>query len=223
MKQKVKVTCQSCGKEEYVYPSRAIHYKTCSTTCMGKMNSELYSSGSTLICPVCKNKFSVKPTQLLRRKYCSKQCQKKDYKTRYAGESNPNFKNRQTDWDGYPIEYVNGAHVKTNRHVALITLGINKLPTGYHVHHRDCDINNNDSSNLALLTAADHRWIHKHFGNAGLWAMMNDKISIESLSSWSRNYDKAYRLLMTELKTQIGVFKSDELLENPDEGNQQPS
>ena len=220
---KQKVTCQICGKEEYVAPSRALRYKTCSITCMGKMNSELYSSGATLTCPVCKNKFSVKPTQLSRRKYCSKQCQAKAYQTKYAGESNPNFRNRQTDYDGYPITCSVGHRVKINRYVALEVLQLERLPSGYHVHHRDCDVNNNDGSNLALLTVSDHKWLHKQFGNSGLWAMMNSKITPEVLASWSRDYDKAYKILITELKTQIGVFKSDELLETPEEDNQQPS
>lgn len=220
---KQKVTCIVCGKEEYVPASRAKTYKTCSVLCLSKFNSERYGSGIELTCPVCNNKFHVKPTQIGRRKYCCKKCQSQDYKTRYSGKDNPNFKNRQVDYDGYPIEYVNGLRVKTNRHVALQFLNLNQLPVGYHVHHRDCDVNNNLPHNLAVLTISDHKWLHKNFGNASLWAMMNDKITVEELASWSRDYNRAVKLLYMELKTQIGVFKSDELLETPEEDNQQPS
>jgi len=46
---------------------------------------------------------------------------------------------------------------------------------------------------------------------------------LETLCSWSKNEEKTKRLLPLNLLDQIGVFKLGELLENPEEGNQQPS
>lgn len=36
-----------------------------------------------------------------------------------------------------------------------------ELPCGYDVHHKDCDKNNNDISNLILLTRSEHKKTHE--------------------------------------------------------------
>ncbi len=48
-------------------------------------------------------------------------------------------------------------------------------------------------------------------------------ISLDTLCEWSDNPDCARNLLTLTLEKQIGVFKSRELLENPEEDDQQPS
>jgi len=74
------------------------------------------------------------------------------------------------------------------------------VPEGYCIHHRDCNIYNNDPSNLALLTNSDHRWIHKQYGNATLWAFCNNKVSLEDLISWSNNPERAKNLLTKSIQ-----------------------
>lgn len=46
---------------------------------------------------------------------------------------------------------------------------------------------------------------------------------VEKVCSWSTDPQKAETLLPLTLEKQIGIFKSDELLENLEVGNQQPS
>lgn len=175
------------------------------------------------VCRNCEKVYSVKFSHSNRSTYCSKSCQAEAYKERYKGVNNPNYnKNVDRDYDGYVLSYKIG-RIALHRLVAMEVLGLSKLPTGYQVHHRDCNINNNTPENLSLLSAADHRWLHKQFGNATLWAYCHGKISLEELCSWSTDPQKAETLLPLTLEKQIGVFKSDELLENLEVGNQQPS
>lgn len=221
---KVKVNCMICNKEQEVFPCRAKQYKTCSKECRGKYSSNLYDKNAENTCLNCGKGFNLKPSHKERRTYCSKICQATHYSTRYRGIKNPNYKNALTDSDGYKIvECKTKGCVKEHIHVATTILNVDKIPKGYHVHHRDCDILNNNPDNLAILSISDHKWLHKNFGNTVLWAHYYGKISTATLSEWSRETDRAEKLLETKLINQIGVFKSSELLESPEEDNQQPS
>ncbi len=113
--------------------------------------------------------------------------------------------------------------MKTHHAVTFEILAINKIPKGYSVHHRDCNHLNNDKDNLVLLSRSDHQWLHKQYGNATLWAYMNNKVKLEDLISWSNDKERAINLLQLNITQQIGVFKQGELLEKPEEVNQQPS
>jgi len=218
-----KVKCAVCGKEEMVYPSRVNRYKTCSKKCMGQLFSINLSTNTTKKCPICETEFKIKPSQGTRRKYCSKVCQARAYQTRYLGDNNPHYKGTTHDTDGYINGVVHGKRVKLHIAVVLEVLMISSIPFGYHVHHRDCDKANCTPENLVVLKTSDHVWLHKNFGNVVLWAMMNRKISAEDIASWSRDANRAIKLLTLSILDQIGVFKSGELLENPEEDNQQPS
>lgn len=166
------------------------------------------------ICINCNNTYSVKYSHRERSKYCSKQCLAEHYKERYKGVNNPNFnKNVDRDYDGYILTYKDGRQA-LHKSVALEVLRLNNIPIGYHIHHRNCDINDNTKENLAVLSCSDHRWLHKQFGNASLWAFCTGKVSLEDLCSWSTDPTKAKILLETKIENQIGVFKDCELLEN---------
>ena len=93
------------------------------------------------------------------------------------------------------------------------------------MHHRDCNVDNNTPENLVLLINSEHRWLHKQFGSATLWAFINEKIKLETLLQWTDDIEKAKRLLPLNLLEQkiSGVFKSGELLENLEVDNQQLS
>lgn len=75
-KEKVKVTCVVCGKEEYVRPSRAKTYKTCCKECHKKYYSSLFNKQIECHCKVCRKTFYLKPYTYNRSKHhcCSRAC-----------------------------------------------------------------------------------------------------------------------------------------------------
>src|SRR6202012_4425938 len=60
--------------------------------------------------------------------------------------------------------------------------GFQNVPEGFHIHHRDGDGRHNTPENLALLSIADHRWLHWQFGLAILQAISNQAITIAEVS-----------------------------------------
>lgn len=77
-KNKVKVICAECGKEEYVVPSRAKKYLCCSRECLGKYNSKRYNKQVELICPICGEKYTCKQSKIEHHKTCGKkECRSK--------------------------------------------------------------------------------------------------------------------------------------------------
>lgn len=218
----MKVKCAECGETKTVSEHRSKSFLTCSVKCLAKYNSRRYEKKDIMVCPVCLQDFKVKKSQKCRRKYCSKKCQGTDYKTRYLGGSNPNFRNKGVDYDGYPLSYSRG-RVKIHKEVVCSFLNIASIPKNFHIHHRDCNIYNNEENNLVVLHVSDHQWIHKNFGVAVLNALQDKKITLKKLCSWSRDPQKAKKLLSISILDQVGVFKSGELLETPEADNQQPS
>lgn len=227
---KYKVTCETCGKNEEVSLSRSIAYKTCSHKCSTLRIKNKTDLNCT--CTNCSIKFHLKESQIKRYNrnmgtFCSTKCSTKYKKDYYLGKNNPNFRGAQYDSDGYRINhYPKIGRVKEHIYVTKTYLNLNYIPKNYCVHHRDCNIYNNIPENLAVLSASDHRWLHKQYGNATLWAFCHEKVDLETLTSWSNNPEKAKQLLSLNLITQSGVFKQGELLENPiinNEDNQQPS
>jgi len=194
------VKCKVCQKEESVNPSRAEKYKYCSRECMGKDHQKEHN----VTCTECGKTFRQRPDRLKRKRtlgfFCSHECQGKYKKKVYKGEGNPNYKAIYKDSDGYPLQYIPQiGRVKEHIYVTLQTLGINKLPEGYHVHHLDCNVFNNSPENLAVLSISDHIWLHKQFGNATLWAFANKKVTYEQLIEWSNDKEKCKLLLLNLL------------------------
>lgn len=224
----MKLKCIICNSEFIRYGKQIKSAKTCSKKC----DSEYRKAEKNTECTQCKVMFHLKASAKKRYKrthgyFCSTKCVADFRKEYYLGENNPNFRPQVTkDTDGYKLAYLPKiGRVKIHHAVVFQTLGITEIPKGYNVHHRDCDINNNDPGNLVLLTSSDHRWLHKQFGNATLWAYMHNKITLNELLKWTNNKDKAKILLPQNILDQkvTGVFKLGELLETPEEDNQQPS
>jgi hypothetical protein len=224
------VNCEICGKEEKVGPSRVKSYRTCSHECSSIRRKR--ETGSNCVCDQCKIPFHKKLSQIKRYNrnmgiFCSQKCNTEYKKAYYLGENNPNFRGAQYDSSGYRVNhYPKKGRMKEHIYVAITYLEIDKIPKDHIVHHRDCNIYNNVPENLAVLTQSDHRWLHKQFGNATLWAYAQGKIDLETLISWSNGPERAARLLPLNLVNQSGVFKQGELLENPitvGEDNQQPN
>lgn len=87
----IKVICEVCDKEEFVFPCRAKNYKTCSVKCLSQYNK----AKNDLVCCVCKKEFHVKPFRVKKIKNefgitCSKKCSNKLKTKMYMGRKNPN-------------------------------------------------------------------------------------------------------------------------------------
>ena len=95
-------------------------------------------------------------------------------------------KHRKLVEDNYTLFDLNKFEYCVNRYI---------IKNGYDVHHIDGNHDNNDITNLQLLTRGEHTTIHN-----------NEKI-----------------ILRDKLGKIIGVIKQDELLENLEADNQQPS
>lgn len=200
------VTCLNC-KVEFSVPAHREHTaKYCSKICSDKS----MKAKPNVVCSVCNKPFHRKTSHIGTKHpiCCSYNCMAIIRSKVYLGDNNPNFKNRNKDHDGYKLETPAASHklgIKRRRlhvAVALEALGISQIPKGFHVHHRDCDIRNNQAENLSVLSVSDHKWIHKQFGSATLWAYRKGKISLESIVSWSDDMPRARRLLVASVKTQ---------------------
>lgn len=199
-----KIICLNCGKEFEVINSRKDSAKFCSKKC----SSEFKHGELNTKCTECGKMFHLKESSKRRYKrnqgyFCSTKCVSDFRKKEYLGSNNPNFRNIKRDDDGYLLSYLpRFGRIKLHHKVVFEFLGINKIPNNYCVHHRDCEVDNNDIENLVLLNGSDHRWLHKNFGNATLWAFINNKISIDDLCSWCKNPEKAKKLLTLNIKIQ---------------------
>lgn len=194
-----------------VIPSRAKNYKTCSYECSSIRIKNKTVLNST--CTNCKKEFHIKESQVKRYNrnmgiFCSTKCATTYKKLYYLGENNPNYRGRQYDNDGYRINhYPKIGRKKEHRYVVETYLNVSKISKGYVVHHRDCNIYNNSVNNLVVLSESDHRWLHKQYGNATLWAYMNEKVTLMELISWSNDPEKASKLLPMSLENQKDIFK----------------
>lgn len=225
------LNCKICNKEFKRFGKQVQIAKTCSYKCLG-----IYNKGkNNTICTQCGKDFHIKESQKKRYKrthgyFCSTTCVSNFRKNKYLGKENPNFRIQVTrDTSGYKLTYLpKFGRIKLHHKVVFEILNINKIPNGFCVHHRDCNVDNNDPINLVVLSNSDHRWLHKQFGNATLWAFCNNKISLKELLQWTNNIEKAKILLPLNILDQklTGIVKQGELLETPitfSEDNQQPS
>lgn len=202
-----------CLVEFEVIKCRENTARYCSKPCSDKTKP----AKPNTTCTTCGKEFHMKESSKKRYSrtlgtFCSVVCSAKSKTERYLGENNPNNKGRNTDQDGYRIfspqvsGLLSGKKVKLHIAVAMEVLGVEKIPKGFHVHHRDCDILHNHPDNLAVLSVSDHVWLHKQFGNATLWAYSKGKISFEKLISWSDDEERATRLLNISVEAQKGEF-----------------
>jgi hypothetical protein len=207
----INVKCKHCEKEEIVSPSRAKKYIACSMECYSSYRKSLNKSNCT--CTNCSKEFYKKLSVIKRYNrsmgiFCSMKCSTEFKKSYYKGDKNPNYRGRQYDQDGYRINhYPKIGRVKEHHYITFMTLGISKIPEGYCVHHKDCNIYNNIPENLCIISESDHRWIHKQFGNATLWAFMNNKVTYEQLVEWSNDKEKC-KLLLLNLLNQKEQYES---------------
>lgn len=190
--------CVICNKEFKVYGKRENTAKCCSKECMGLY----FRAEKNTECTSCGSKFHIKESQKKRYKrtqgyFCSTKCVADFRKKEYLGDKNPNFrKDVNTDYDGYMITYLpKFGRIKLHHMVVFEILNIDRIPKGYHVHHRDCDINNNEPQNLVILSISDHKWVHKQFGSATLWAYYNNKINKNDMRDWCNDKERFDKII----------------------------
>lgn len=204
--------CETCGKSFSVVRARATTAKYCSVSC----RDIGITKKPNQTCSCCGKPFHMKQSQIDRYArslglFCSNACSAKAKSIAYSGENNPNYKNRNTDQDGYRLyspaaSYLHGLkRMKLHQAVCCESLGITKIPKGFHVHHRDCDIQNNDLDNLVVINASEHKWLHKQYGIATLWAYVHNKIELSDLLAWSDNAALAEKLLPLKVVNQTAT------------------
>ena len=194
--------CLVCSAEFLVPKWRADRAKYCSNTCTGIASR----SKPNTRCTSCGKEFHKKASSKTNARignFCSVDCLSSAKSEFYLGERNPNFRGKNTDYDGYLYTSYARKFIyspKLHREVAFTHLGC--APENTHVHHRDCNVSNNDPYNLVVLTASDHKWLHKQFGNATLWAVVHEKINAKEVCNWSDNPERAKRLMLLDCVTQ---------------------
>jgi hypothetical protein len=192
----VEKKCLTCEKKFSVIDSRSETAKFCSKKCAAP---QLRGENNTT-CTECGNPFHLKESSKKRYKrtqgyFCSTKCVADFRKKAYVGNNNPNFRNSERDGKYLLSMLPKFGRIKLHHMIVFECLGISELPDKYCVHHRDCNVDNNDEENLAVLSWSDHRWLHKNFGNATLWAYVNNRISLDELCQWCKNPEKALALL----------------------------
>ena len=98
------------------------------------------------------------------------------------------------------------------------------IPAAYCVHHKDCNHFNNDPHNLVLLPKTVHRYLHTKFGSVLIHALHTGLCTREQFFSFCNEEDKKFyeQIIDLDITRQV-VVKEGELLENPEEDNQQLS
>jgi len=204
----MEIECKICGKLFKRYGKQIKNAHTCSIEC----SANFRKSKPNTTCTQCGVGFHLKESSKKRYKrsqgyFCSTKCVANFRKKEYLGENNPNFRENVTTDGGYKLDYLpKFGRIKLHHKIVFETLNINKLPEGYITHHRDCNINNNDPNNLVLITPSDHRWLHKQFGNATLWAYYNGRVTLDELIVWSNNKKKTEKLLPLNIPKQKNEF-----------------
>lgn len=216
---KPKKVCDHCGGLFEVERHRFEAARFCSRKCSAVASAKRAEPNTT--CTECGNQFHMKPSAKARYKrslgyFCSYACSAKHKARAYRAEGNPNWRGRNCDQYGYRL-YVPQAGqsigkeplrgMKLHQAVCCELLGIRKIPNRLHVHHRDCNILNNDPSNLALMTASDHKWLHQQYGVAVLSAFMRGDVDIDDLVEWSDDQSRAWRLLTQHIEMQATIGK----------------
>lgn len=222
----MKKICKTCGKE-FEVPNYRVNAKYCCKECADKgLHGEL-----NCICEICGKHFHLKPSQIKKYKHhtCSKECMNKLKSILYKGEGNHQYGligDKNASFKGLEIPKKNNdvidifvydpTHPHTNKngrvtkHRLIVEQNYQLFDSKYfetvngrvvlkkssQVHHIDFNHDNNNIENLIPVTRKEHTLIHN-----------------------------SYKEIIRDEKTgQItGVVKRGELLEKPEEVNQQPS
>lgn len=222
----VTLKCKICGKEFKVIPSRKYTAKYCSKDCAvialrGSLNCK---------CEICGKKFHRKESRILKNKHqvCSRECLRELKKILFTGKGNHQYGLKgdlNSSFKGIEIKRKNNNLIEIKvykpnhpfadknsrvcKHRLIVEeyynlfnptyfIEINGnfyLKPGIEVHHINHDHTDNRIENLIPVTKSEHRIIHNSFQT-----IVRDKLGKIT-----------------------GVLKQGELLEKPEEVDQQPS
>lgn len=206
-------TCEICSAAFQVPRAREHTAKYCSRACSDAKPQH----HATARCKECGIEFKRKASHAARNNafgnFCGIPCLSAAKKRLYRGDANPNSNGRNMSHDGYRLFSPAASlglglgKIKMHHAVAFQSFGITKLPAGLHVHHRDCDVLNNEPGNLQVMTSSDHKWLHHQYGVATLRAIMQGKIDIQDASLWSDDPLKAFGLLIADVTSQAVSYR----------------
>ena len=189
----VNLTCEVCGTEFKVPPSRAATAKTCSNACAVSVRAAARQRRTQINCKQCGKTFGVPNSHASRRIYCSRTCleaspEMKALKAGTKGTSNANWKGGRTShsegyiyalaaWhpfaskSGYVLEHrlvMERWLLQNDPASPFLTYvdGHLVLSPDYLVHHKDEDKHNNDISNLEIVTRGEHMKQHNRERNS---------------------------------------------------------
>ena len=139
-----------------------------------------------------------------------------------TGENNPNYKGLETKLK----DSIRANKRKSDVHTRIVKnyFGLRKNINGYDIHHKDADHDNNELTNLVVIPRDVHMLIHRWFGNILIHALHTGIISRETFYSMCTEEQKQFyeQIIDLNITSQV-VVKQGELLESPEEDNQQPS
>lgn len=217
---KIRLICHTCYKEYEVYEQRKDTSKYCSIVCA----NEGRRGDLNTICTTCGKKFHLKNYRINRTPrtrgfYCSKDCQNLDLKSKMRGELNHQFgllgdKNASFAGNeiisnyGYILEYCPNhprPHDKSNPH----RVKQHRLVIERNHHLFDASLFENINGWIVLKQEYDVHHIDEDKKNN-----LISNLQVLTRSEHSKLHNK---------RRKIGVSKRDELLENLEADNQQPS
>jgi len=182
------LSCEICGSEFRVPPSRAKEARFCGHECSVIGRAKMLTKPKVaVVCKHCGVTFFEHASHAGRRVYCSVSCMEshgshlQDKADRHKGSKNAMWAGGISQHcDGYLYEKCPGhpfsskgyvlqhrlvaeRHLRENypRSPALVNMGGQLyLRPGYVAHHKDEDRKNNDPSNLEVMTDGDHKRLH---------------------------------------------------------------
>lgn len=150
------ISCKNCGN---TFRRRRSTTKFCSSECAQQYRHK--KGSSTLSCDYCGKPFERVNCHIRDRNFCSKQCLWKWQSEHIVADNHPNWAGGKYHQDGYIFVHLDdGSVMAEHRYVMEKALGRKLLPSEI-VHHIDLNKQNNDVSNLMVLSRAEHAKIHE--------------------------------------------------------------
>lgn len=150
------IFCKNCGKE---FQRRRSTTEFCSNECVRQYRSK--TRKSVIACDYCGKPFERANCHIHEHNFCSVFCCGKWAPEHRVAENHPNWAGGKYHQDGYIfIHLEDGSVMAEHRYVMEKVLGRKLLPSEV-VHHIDLDKQNNDPSNLMVVSRSEHAKIHE--------------------------------------------------------------
>jgi len=122
-------------------------------------------------------------------------------------------KNTKCFYEGYEYIKTNGANVRGFSHRPIAEHYYDaKVPSGYHIHHKDYDGLNNHPNNLELMTISDHMKFHRKNMLGDMNPMRRAK-SEWSNEKWN-NYKQKLSMITSGLRNGNSILVSNDEIRN---------